>query len=91
MSNLKSRQRRTTSEPLDGGMSELSPLQADVLGPGVAKIAAYTPDNERRVRHLIRHHRFPHFYRGGLIYSRKSWLDRYYSGENVAVNGKAEK
>jgi hypothetical protein len=62
-----------------------SALKADVLGPGVAKIAEYTPDNERRVRHLINKHNFPHFTVGGLIYSRKSWLDRYYSGETVEV------
>jgi hypothetical protein len=62
--------------------SELSPKQ-DVLEPGVERIAAYCPDDERRVRHLIRAHGFPHFKRGNLIYSRKSWVDRYYSGETV--------
>jgi hypothetical protein len=83
--------RRTTSEPLDGQMTEVSPLAADVLGPGVAKIASYTPDSERRVRHLIAKYDFPHVYIGGLIYSRKSWLERYYNGERAIVNGKSAK
>ena len=87
MSTHHEAQRRMTSEPKDGKMRESSPLAADLLGPGVAAIAAHTGGPECRIRHLIRHHNFPHFKRGGLIYSRKSWADRYYSGEHVAVNG----
>ena len=66
-------------------------LKDDVLGPGVGRIAEYAPDDERRIRHLIKKHDFPYFKRGGLIYSRKSWLDRYYSGEQVKTNGATEK
>jgi hypothetical protein len=66
-------------------------LKDDVLGPGVGRIAEYAPDDERRIRHLIRKHGFPHFYVGQKLYSRKSWLDRYYSGEQVKTNGAAEK
>jgi hypothetical protein len=66
-------------------------LKDDVLGPGVGRIAEYAPDSERRIRHLIRKHGFPVFYIGNLMYSRKSWLDRYYSGEQVQTNGAAEK
>jgi hypothetical protein len=91
MANYHPTPRRTTSEPEDGKMTEPSPLAADLLGPGVAAIAAYTGEPERRQRHLIRHHNFPHFKRGGLIYSKRSWADAYYSGETVAVNGKSEK
>jgi hypothetical protein len=66
----------------------MTTLKDDVLGPGVAKIAAYGPDDERRTRHLIRTDPdYPVFRRGGLFYSRKSWLDRYYSGETVKING----
>jgi hypothetical protein len=61
-------------------------LADDVIGPGVGKIAAETSDSERRVRYLIDRHGFPVFRRGLRIYSRRSWLERYYSGENVATD-----
>jgi hypothetical protein len=64
-----------------------SSLKADVIGPGVRKIAEHTPDNERQVRHKIAKHGFPIFRHGTLIYSRLSWLDLYYSGQPVNTNG----
>jgi hypothetical protein len=65
-------------------MSTQTPsLRDDVLGPGVAKIAEYAPDTVRRIRHLIDRDQFPHFRVGSFIYSRKSWLDRFYSGQPV--------
>jgi hypothetical protein len=61
-----------------------STLAQDVL-VGVPAIAEYSPDNERRVRYLISKHDLPCYKRGGIYYSRKSWLERYYSGETVDV------
>jgi hypothetical protein len=55
----------------------------DLIGPGLAKIAAATNESTRRVRYLIRHHSLPCFERGGRVYSRRSWLDRYFRGEDV--------
>jgi len=69
----------------------MNTLKDDVLGPGVARIAEYAPDNERRIRHLIAKHDFPYFQRGQKIYSRKTWLDRYYSGLPIETNRGAEK
>jgi hypothetical protein len=69
-------------KPLADVSSELS-AKDDVVGPGVEKIAAETPDPERRVRYLINAHGFPCFKLGNLIYSRRSWIDRYYRGETV--------
>jgi hypothetical protein len=66
---------------------EQSTLKRDVIGPGVKKIAEYTPDTERQVRHKIARHGFPIFRHGSLIYSRRSWLDLYYSGQPVNTNG----
>jgi hypothetical protein len=70
---------------------EVTTLKDDVLGPGVARIAEYAPDDERRIRHLIRAYDFPHFHIGQLIYSKKSWVDRYYSGEQVVTNGQKQR
>jgi hypothetical protein len=70
--------------------SSQSPLAQDLLR-GVAEIATYTGEPQRRVRHLIRAHDFPHFKRGAIIYSRRSWADRWYSGETVATNGGDQK
>lgn len=50
----------------------------DIVGPGVHRIAEATPDNTRRVRHLIDKHGFPCFKRGGKFYSRHSWIAAYY-------------
>jgi hypothetical protein len=66
----------TTSERQES----VSPLADDLLA-GAEKIAAYSGESVRRTRHLMAVHGLPHFKRGGLIYSRKSWLDRYFSGE----------
>ena len=57
------------------------PSLADDLLNGAEAIAEYTNEPVRRVLHLISHHGLPHFKRGQRIYSRKTWLDRYYSGE----------
>jgi hypothetical protein len=59
--------------------TDSSPTLADDLLNGVAAIAAYTGETERRQRWLIEKLNFPHFKRGQRIYSRKSWADRYYS------------
>ena len=59
-------------------MSETTPLKDDLLN-GVRAIAQYTGETERRVRLMIDFHGLPYFKKGGRIYSRKSWLDRWYS------------
>jgi hypothetical protein len=66
---------------------EQSTLKTDVIGPGVKKIAEYTPDTERQIRHKIARHGFPIFRHGSLIYSRRSWLELYYGGQPVNMNG----
>jgi hypothetical protein len=72
----------------EGKMSEELSTKDDVVGPGVARIATATPDDERRVRHLMRAHGFPHFKLGNLLYSRRSWIDRYYRGETVDTSAR---
>jgi hypothetical protein len=52
---------------------------AEILGPGVEKIADCTPDNARRLRHLIARHNFPAFQIGGRWYARRSDVNQYYS------------
>jgi hypothetical protein len=64
-----------------------SPLAEDLL-VGVPAISSYSGEKPRRIYHL--HERkaetgFPAFKRGNIIYSRKSWLDRFYSGQRVEV------
>ena len=59
------------------------PLADDLL-PTIEAIAAYTlgavtEASVRRVRHLIRSHGLPSKKVGGLIQSRKSWIDEYYA------------
>ena len=62
----------------------------DIVGPGAPAIAAATPESDaRRIRHLIRTAGFPVIERGGRLYSRRSWIDRYYSGETLVVNGQS--
>jgi hypothetical protein len=56
-----------------------TPSLADDLLSGVDAIAGYIGESPRRVRYLIAYHRFPHIKRGQRIYSRKSWLEAYYS------------
>jgi hypothetical protein len=72
-------------------------LKDDLL-TGVAAIAAFTGDSERRIRNGVQKADaaaaagelddgswLPFFRRHGLICSRKSWLLRWYSGEAVIV------
>jgi hypothetical protein len=68
-----------------------SSLAQDLLR-GVEEIAAYTGETVRRQRHLIAHHNFPHMKAGGIIVSRRSWCDEYYSrwpDQRAAGNGGA--
>lgn len=58
---------------------EATTLKDDLLR-GLGQIAAYSGESERRVKHLIRAHGYPHFKVGRAVYSRRSWLDRYYAG-----------
>jgi hypothetical protein len=53
-------------------------LKEDRLA-SVAAIAEYVGTNERRVRHLIALHGFPHKKIGNLIESRRSWIDQFYA------------
>jgi len=66
-------------------MSHQSTTLADDLLVGVRAIARFTGEPERRVRHLISHHKLPAFKRGGLFYARKSLLNAYYSGEGITA------
>ena len=72
-------------------------LKDDLL-TGVAAIAEFTGDSERRIRNGVQKADeaaergeldvgcwLPFFRRHGLICSRKSWLLRWYSGEAVIV------
>ena len=61
---------------------------SDDLLIGANAIADYTGERPRRVYHLTERKEqtgFPFFKRGATIYSRKSWLDRYYAGQPVEV------
>ncbi len=65
-----------------------TPLADDLLTT-IEAIAEYitgeaTEASVRRVRHLIRSHRLPSKKVGGLIQSRKSWIDRYYAEPDAA-------
>lgn len=53
---------------------------ASELLAGVDAIATYCGQPVRRIRHLIRQHDFPAVKKGGLLYSRRSWIDRYFGG-----------
>jgi hypothetical protein len=68
--------------------STMSTLKDDRL-PSVTAIAEYIGTNERRVRHLIAVHGFPHKKVGGKIESRRSWIDHYYAEPDrpAASNG----
>jgi hypothetical protein len=53
----------------------------------VTAIAEYIGTNERRIRHLITAHDFPHKKVGAKIESRKSWIDSYYSQPDAPASG----
>jgi hypothetical protein len=48
-------------------------------------MAAYVGEPERRIRHLIRSYNLPTFKRGQRLYSRRSWLDTYFGGDDPSV------
>lgn len=51
--------------------------------PSIKAIAQYTGDNERRIRHLINAHNFPHIKVGERIESRRSWVNAYYDAKVI--------
>jgi hypothetical protein len=58
-------------------------LKNDLVGPGIKAIADAANQSLRRTRTLIERHRLPCFLLGDRLYSRRSWLDRYFRGEPV--------
>jgi hypothetical protein len=73
-----------TAEQLNQAASTL----ADDLLFGVQAIADYTGQDYRSTWHKIQHperFRFPFVRKAGQIWSRKSWLEAWYSGETVEV------
>jgi hypothetical protein len=67
--------------------TESAPDLADDLLSGVKAFANHTGLPERRIRHMIENHEFPVRKVGGLFYSRRSWIDRYFSGEEDRASG----
>ncbi len=58
-------------------------LKDDIIGPGARRIADATGESPRRVLHLVEAHNLPVILRGGKLYSRRSWLDAWYSGREI--------
>jgi hypothetical protein len=64
-----------------------APLAEDLLS-GINAISDYTGEPHRRAYRLCEEKErsgFPAFKRHGRWYSRRSWLDAYYSGETVEL------
>jgi hypothetical protein len=53
----------------------------DPILEGAQGISEYAGVDVRKVRHLMANHGLPYVRRGRLIFSRASWVDRYFSAD----------